>query len=335
MSRPPKSHKAHEWVKNEVDDAGDPVEDAGTRSAARNRAKGDAFRSGFVSLVGRPNVGKSTLTNALVGQKVAITSSTPQTTRHTIRGISNRPAGQLILVDTPGIHRPRTLLGERLNALVQATLGDVDIIGMCFPADEPVGPGDRFINEQLDRFPRAIKVAIVTKTDAANKKHVEERLLEVQDLRNWASIIPVSALGDDQLDLLADQLIKLLPPGPALYPQETTSDEGLEKHISELIRETILEGVHEELPHSLAVTLDDMIQREDKDILEIYANVFVERDSQKAIIIGKGGERLKDIGQRSRAAIEPIVGKKVFLSIRVKVAKDWQRDPKLLQRLGF
>ena len=292
-------------------------------------------RSGFVSLVGRPNVGKSTLTNALVGEKVAITSSKPQTTRHTIRGITNRPTGQLILVDTPGIHRPRTLLGERLNALVSATLGDVDVIGMCFPADEPVGPGDRFINEQLDKYPRAIKVAVITKTDVSSKKAIATRLLEVQELRDWATIIPVSAVGDDQVDLLADELIKILPEGVALYPLEQNTDEDIEKRISELIRETILEGVHEELPHSLAVTLDDMIQREDKDLLEIYANVFVERDSQKGIIIGNGGERLKDIGQRSRAAIEPLVGQKVFLSLRVKVAKDWQRDPKLLQRLGF
>lgn len=292
-------------------------------------------RSGFVSLVGRPNVGKSTLTNALVGEKVAITSSKPQTTRHTIRGITNRPTGQLILVDTPGIHRPRTLLGERLNALVSATLGDVDVIGMCFPADEPVGPGDRFINEQLDKYPRAVKVAVITKTDVSSKKAIATRLLEVQELRDWSTIIPVSAVGDDQVDLLADELIKLLPVGVALYPLEQNTDEDLEKRISELIRETILEGVHEELPHSLAVTLDDMIQREDKDLLEIYANVFVERDSQKGIIIGNGGERLKDIGQRSRAAIEPLVGQKVFLSLRVKVAKDWQRDPKLLQRLGF
>ncbi len=305
-------------------------------SKAEKRGDGaQSFRSGFVSLVGRPNVGKSTLTNALVGEKVAITSSKPQTTRHTIRGITNRPGGQLILVDTPGIHRPRTLLGERLNALVSATLGDVDIIGMCFPADEPIGPGDRFINEQLDKYPRAVKIAVVTKTDIGNSAQTTARLLEVQELRDWALIVPVSAVGNDQVDLLADELIALLPEGQALYPVDTNTDEDLEKRVSELIRETILEGVHEELPHSLAVTIDDMIQREDKDLLEIYANVFVERDSQKGIIIGGGGERLKDIGARSRAAIEPLVGQKVFLSLRVKVAKDWQRDPKLLQRLGF
>ena len=302
---------------------------------ATKRANGTTPRSGFVSLVGRPNVGKSTLTNALVGEKVAITSSKPQTTRHTIRGITNRPTGQLILVDTPGIHRPRTLLGERLNALVSATLGDVDVIGMCFPADEPVGPGDRFINEQLDKYPRAVKVAVITKTDVSSKKAIATRLLEVQELRDWSTIIPVSAVGDDQVDLLADELIKLLPVGVALYPLEQNTDEDLEKRISELIRETILEGVHEELPHSLAVTLDDMIQREDKDLLEIYANVFVERDSQKGIIIGHKGSRLIDVGKRARLEIEKLIGTKVYLSLRVKVASEWQRDPKQLGKLGF
>lgn len=293
------------------------------------------FHSGFVSLVGRPNVGKSTLTNALVGEKVAITSSKPQTTRHTIRGISNRTAGQLILVDTPGIHRPRTLLGERLNALVQSTLSEVDIIGMCFPATEPVGPGDRFISEQLDKYPRAIKVAIVTKTDAATGNQILQRLTEVQELRDWAFLIPVSAVKNDQVDQLADELISLLPAGPSFYDVEETTDEDLEKRISELIRESILEDVQDELPHSLAVTLDDMIEREGKDLLEIYANIFVERDSQKGIIIGAQGARLKAIGAQSRSAIEKLLGRKVFLSLRVKVSKDWQRDPKALQRLGF
>jgi GTP-binding protein Era len=302
---------------------------------ATKRSNDTSSRSGFVSLVGRPNVGKSTLTNALVGEKVAITSSKPQTTRHAIRGITNRPTGQLILVDTPGIHRPRTLLGERLNALVQATLGDVDVIGMCFPADEPIGAGDNFINEQLENFPRAKKIAVVTKTDVSSKKQIAERLLEVNALRDWALVIPVSAVSGDQVDLLADKLIALLPEGDPLYLDDETTDEDLSKRISELIRESILEGVHDELPHSLAVTLDDIIEREDKDMVDIYANVFVERDSQKGIIIGNGGARLKEIGATSRASIEKLMGRKVYLSIRVKVAKDWQRDPKLLQRLGF
>jgi GTP-binding protein Era len=293
------------------------------------------FRAGFVSFVGRPNVGKSTLTNALVGEKVAITSSKPQTTRRAIRGIAHSAAGQLILVDTPGMHRPRTLLGERLNAIVQTTLGDVDVVGFCVPADEKIGPGDRYINEQLDSFPRAKKVAIVTKIDATSRPAVAAQLQAVSELRDWAAIIPVSATDRLQLDILATELIKLLPLSTALYPADAVTEEGLEARISELIREAVLEGVEDELPHSIAVTVDDMVERDDKDLLEIYANLFVERDSQKGIIIGHQGSRLADVGARARASIEPLVGKQVFLSLRVKVAKDWQRDPKQLGRLGF
>jgi GTP-binding protein Era len=293
------------------------------------------FRAGFVSFVGRPNVGKSTLTNALVGEKVAITSSKPQTTRRAIRGLVHREDGQLIIVDTPGMHRPRTLLGERLNSIVQDTLADVDVIGFCVPANEKIGPGDKYINEQLDSFPRAKKVAIVTKIDAASRPAVAEQLQAISELRNWDAIIPVSSTGQIQLDIIATELIKLMPLSQALYPTDTTTDEGIEARVSELIREAVLEGVEDELPHSIAVTLDDMIEREDKDLVEIYANLFVERDSQKGIIIGHKGERLQDVGARARAQIEKLVGKQVYLSIRVKVAKDWQRDPKQLGRLGF
>jgi GTP-binding protein Era len=299
------------------------------------------FRSGFVSFVGRPNVGKSTLTNALVGEKVAITSSKPQTTRNAIRGIVHTQDGQLIIVDTPGMHRPRTLLGERLNSVVQATLGDVDVIGFCLPANEKIGPGDRFINEQLDAFPRAKKVAIVTKIDATSRTSVAEQLLAISELREWEAIVPVSAVsatdpaGRIQLELLQTRLISLLPAGPALYGDDAITDETLEHRIAELVREAALEGVSDELPHSLAVTIDDLVERDDKELLEIYANLWVERDSQKGIVIGRGGERLQDVGRRARAAIEPLVGKQVFLSLRVKVAKEWQRDPKQLGRLGF
>lgn len=294
------------------------------------------YHAGFVSFVGRPNVGKSTLTNALVGEKVAITSSKPQTTRRAIRGIVHQKDGQLILVDTPGIHRPRTLLGERLNTLVQSTLGDVDVIGFCVPADEKIGPGDRFINEQLDAYPRAKKVAIVTKVDAAGKAQVAEQLLAVSALREWEAIVPVSAASHIQLETLTSELMKLLPTSEApLYPDEAITDEGLEDRIAEYIREAVLEGVEDELPHSLAVTIDDMVERDDKDLVEVYANLFVERDSQKAIVIGKGGSRIRDVGAAAREPIEKLLGRHVFLSIRVKVAKDWQRDPKQLGRLGF
>ncbi|THG28116.1 GTPase Era [Naasia lichenicola] len=312
-------------------DAGDAVD----LSAAPDSVPEEGFRAGFVSFVGRPNVGKSTLTNALVGEKVAITSSKPQTTRRAIRGIVHADTGQLIIVDTPGIHRPRTLLGQRLNDLVSSTLSDVDVIAMCFPANEDIGPGDRFINEQLDSYPRAIKVAIVTKIDTVGRDHVGAQLLAVSELRDWATIIPISAIDDIQLDVVTRELIALMPVSQPLYGEDAVTDETDEDRIAELIREAALEGVSDELPHSLAVTIDEMNEREDKDLLEIHANLWVERDSQKGIIIGKGGSRLGDVGTRARGAIEILVGKPVYLNIRVKVAKEWQRDAKQLGRLGF
>ena len=289
-----------------------------------------------MSFVGRPNVGKSTLTNALVGEKVAITSSKPQTTRRAIRGLVHVPNGQLIIVDTPGMHRPRTLLGERLNSIVQTTLGDVDVIGLCLPATEKIGPGDRYINEQLDSFPRAKKVAIVTKIDASSRPGVAEQLQAVSELRDGDAIIPISSFNKVQLDILTAELIKLMPVSEKLYPDDVTTDETMIDRVGELIREAALEGVQDELPHSIAVTIDDMIEREgDKNLLDIYANLFIARDSQKGMIIGKGGERLQAVGARARAEIEKLLGRQVYLSLRVKVAKEWQRDAKQLGRLGF
>lgn len=296
----------------------------------------ESTRSGFVTFVGRPNVGKSTLTNALVGEKVAITSDKPQTTRRAIRGILNRPAGQLVIVDTPGIHKPRTLLGERLNSLVDQVLGDVDVIGFCVPANEKVGPGDRRIAESLDGYGRAKKVAIVTKTDTSSRDQITERLMEVDALReDWAAVIPLSALTREQLDVLTDELLSLMPVGPALYDLGVVTDESIEDRVAEIIREAALEGVRDELPHSIAVTIEQMAPRENSDLTDIFANIVVERDSQKAIIIGHKGSRLADVGKRARAGIEPLVGTRVFLSLHVRVAKEWQRDPKQLGRLGF
>ncbi len=293
-------------------------------------------RSGFVTFVGRPNVGKSTLTNALVGEKVAITSDKPQTTRRAIRGIVNRPAGQLVIVDTPGIHKPRTLLGQRLNDLVEQVLSDVDVIGMCVPADEKVGPGDRRIAESLDGYSRAKKVAIVTKTDAATRDQITERLLEVDALReDWAAVIPLSASTDLQLDVLVDELLALMPVGPALYPEGVVTDETVQDRIAEIIREAALDGVRDELPHSIAVVVEDIAPREDSDLTDIYADIVVERDSQKGIIIGRRGARLREVGATARSGIEPLLGSRVFLSLHVRVAKEWQRDPKQLGRLGF
>lgn len=287
-----------------------------------------------MSFVGRPNVGKSTLTNALVGEKIAITSAKPQTTRRAIRAIVHRDDGQLIIVDTPGIHRPRTLLGERLNALVEATLGDVDVIGFCVPANEKLGPGDRFINERLNDFPRAKKVAILTKVDEASHSQIIEQLTQLGALREWDAVVPISAVTREQLDVLTSVLLELMPVSPPLYEAETTTDESEDDRIAELIREAALEGVRDELPHSLAASVDDREVRED-GLLQIFASLYVERDSQKGIVIGKGGSRLRDVGERARHEIESLLGHRVYLSLRVKVLKEWQRDPKALGRLGF
>ena len=297
---------------------------------------GSDFRSGFVTFVGRPNVGKSTLMNALVGEKIAITSDKPQTTRRAIRGILNRPGGQIVIVDTPGLHRPRTLLGQRLNDLVEEVLGDVDVIAFCAPATEKVGPGDRRIAESLDGYASAKKIALVTKTDAASRDQITERLMEVDALReDWAAVIPLSAVTADQLGVLADEILKMLPEGPALYPDDVVTDEADDDRIAEIIREAALDGVRDELPHSIAVVVQDVQPRENSDLIDVYADIVVERDSQKAIIIGKKGSRLARVGAAAREQIEQLLGSRVFLSLHVKVAKDWQRDPKQLGRLGF
>ncbi|MFV0493533.1 GTPase Era [Mycobacterium sp.] len=296
------------------------------------------FHSGFVCLVGRPNTGKSTLTNALVGAKVAITSKRPQTTRHTIRGIVHRDDFQIVLVDTPGLHRPRTLLGKRLNDLVRDTYTEVDVIGLCVPADEPVGPGDRWIVEQIRSVAsHTAVVAIVTKIDKAPRERVAAQLLAVSQLvPEAAEIVPVSAVSGDQVDVLTDVLAARMPPGPAYYPDGELTDEPEEVLMAELIREAALEGVRDELPHSLAVVIDDVEVREGRDdLVDVHAVLYVERDSQKGIVIGKGGARLREVGTAARGQMEKLLGTKVYLDLRVKVAKNWQRDPKQLGRLGF
>ncbi len=297
------------------------------------------FRSGFACFVGRPNVGKSTLTNALVGEKVAITSSRPQTTRHSIRGIVNRPDAQLVLVDTPGLHRPRTLLGQRLNAVVRETLAEVDVVGLCIPADQQVGPGDRFIAAELAALRRAPKVAIVTKTDLVGRQQLAEQLLAVSGLGDFAEVVPVSAVDGHQVGLLADLLVGLLPEGPVLYPGGELTDEPEAVMVAELVREAALEGVRDELPHSLAVVVEEMLPREgrpaDRPLLDVRVELYVERPSQKAIVIGRGGERLREVGTSARRQIEALLGTPVFLDLHVKVAKNWQQDPKALRRLGF
>jgi GTPase len=296
------------------------------------RVADGTFRSGFCCFVGRPNAGKSTLMNVLVGEKVAITSSKPQTTRHAIRGILHRPDAQLVVVDTPGLHRPRTLLGERLNDVVQSTLSGVDVIGFCVAADQPVGPGDRYIAEQLTRV-RAPVVAVLTKTDLAKPAVIVRQLAELAALGSFAEVVPVSAVDGSQVDLLADLLVAQLPEAPPLYPEEIRTDEPTESMIAELVREAALEGVRDELPHSIAVTVDEM--QEEGRLTRIFATIHVERDSQKGIVLGHRGARLRAVGTTARAGIEALLGTKVYLDLHVSVLGEWQRDPKKLDRLGF
>lgn len=300
------------------------------------------FRSGFVCFVGRPNTGKSTLTNALVGEKIAITSSRPQTTRHTIRGIVHRDFAQLILVDTPGLHRPRTLLGQRLNDLVRDTYSEVDVICLCIPADEKIGPGDRWILDQVRQMaPKTKLVGIVTKIDKVSKDGVAAQLMAVSKLLGpEAEVIPVSAASGEQVELLVKVLAGLMEPGPAFYPDGELTDEPEETLMAELIREAALEGLGDELPHSLAVVIEEVREREGRtekqgEMLDVHALLYVERPSQKGIVIGKGGARLREVGSAARKQIEKLLGVKIFLDLHVKVAKDWQRDPKQLGRLGF
>ena len=294
------------------------------------------FRSGFACFVGRPNVGKSTLMNALVGTKVAITSSRPQTTRRAIRGIVHRGDAQLIIVDTPGLHRPRTLLGERLDSLVRSTLTEVDVIGFCVPAPDRIGPGDKYLAAEVSAIMGTPVVAIVTKTDLAPPERVAAQLAAVADLGDWADIVPVSAATGFQLDVLTDVLVGHLPPGRPLYTDGELTDEPEQVLVAELIREAVLEGVRDELPHSIAVVVEEMGPRPGRDDLtDVHALMYVERPSQKSIVIGARGARLKEVGTRARQQIEALLGTKVYLDLRVKVAKDWQRDPRQLRRLGF
>jgi GTP-binding protein Era len=296
---------------------------------------GADFRSGFCAFVGRPNAGKSTLTNALVGSKIVITSDKPQTTRRAVRGVLNRPDGQLIIVDTPGLHRPRTLLGQRLNDMVAATLSEVDVVGFCVPADQKVGPGDRFIAAQLREL-KAPAIAIITKTDKASKQEIAQQLMAISTLGEFADVIPVSAVADDQVGLLADLMIAQLPTGPQLYPNDIATDESDEARIAELIREAALADVREELPHSIAVTIQEMNPRDGRpDLLDIFATVHLERSSQKPILLGPGGTRLRDIGIEARRGIEELLGHRVHLNLHISVIGEWQRDPKKLDRLGF
>ena len=332
------------------DDEEDGEEEPGDDSADSTRVEivvpdfPEDFRAGFACIVGRPNAGKSTLTNAMVGAKIAITSGRPQTTRHNVRGVIHQDNAQIVLVDTPGLHRPRTLLGKRLNDLVRETLTDVDVVVFCVPANEKIGPGDRFITRDLAEL-RTPVVAVVTKADTVTREALAAQLLAVSELGEWADIVPVSAQRNEQIDVLEEVLLKYMPLSPPLYPTGEITDEPQQVMIAELVREAALEGVRDELPHSLAVVVDEIADPDDErevghikgagGRLQVRVSLVVERDSQKAIIIGKGGRRLKEVGVTARKGIEQLLGRKVYLDLHVRTAKDWQSDPKALARLGF
>jgi len=308
---------------------------------------GPQFRSGFACLVGRPNTGKSTLVNALVGRQVAIVSNKPQTTRHAIRGIVNVTGAQLVMVDTPGLSKPRALLQERLNDVVAETLADVDVIAVCLPADQRIGPGDQRIASQLASLSpnrRGKLVAVVTKTDRVRSQRLSEHLVSVEALGQqagfqWAHIVPCSAATGWQVGEVCDVLVSLLEPGPRFYPGDVVTDEPSTVMVAELIREAALELVRDELPHSIAVEVMEINERAgrspDKPLWDVFANLVVERDSQKHIVIGKGGTMIRDIGTAARRRINALLDMHVHLDLRVKVVPNWQTDSKQLARLGF
>ena len=299
------------------------------------------FRSGFVAIVGRPNVGKSTLINALVGSKIAITSHHPNTTRSAIRGIVHGDNFQAVLVDTPGVHKPKTLLGKRLNTVVDQSMDSVDVVILCIPADETSGAGDIFIAQEIAKHPRAKKFAVITKTDLLSKDKLALRLTGIMALAQgfvWDEIIPVSAAIHEQIYLLNELIGKNLPAGPQYYPEGTTSDQAIEQLICEFIREAALQDVREELPHSIVVTIDEFGEREEKGsrpFYDVHATIHVERDTQRAILLGHQGSKLKEIGIRARADIERALVAKIFLGLHIKVSKEWQRDARMLDKLGF
>lgn len=292
------------------------------------------MRSGFGCLVGRPNTGKTTLTNALVGTKVGIVSDRPQTTRHAVRGVIHRPDAQLVLVDTPGLHKPRSVLGQRLNDVVRGTLSEVDIVIWCVPADEKVGPGDRYLARELREL-RSRLIVAVTKIDRAKPETIAAQLMAVSQEVSAEHYVPISAVTGAGLSTLLEVVLEQLPEGPALYPDGMLTDEPEQMLVAELIREAALSELDQELPHSVAVTVEEMAPRPNSGLVDIHAVLYVERASQKPILLGKGGARIKGIGTRARAQIEAVLGSKVYLDLHVKVLGDWQDDPKKLARLGF
>lgn len=292
------------------------------------------FRSGFVTLVGRPNAGKSTLLNAIMGKKIAITSNTAQTTRHRFRAVCTKPDFQLIIVDTPGLHKPIDALGEELNVSALKALEDVDVVAMVIDASKPVGRGDEWVAQQLKRV-RSKKICVLSKTDLVNSEQLSRQRAAAEQLGSWDAMVALSSESGKNVDAFVEEVVFLLPEGPAWFPPDMETDQPIEVVVAEFIREKILRTFHDEVPHAIGVHVEEMEFDRKKDLNRIFAIVYVERDSQKGIIIGKKGAAIKRIGSEARADLEQLLGTRVYLDLSVKVKKNWRRDENQIRRFGY
>ncbi len=292
------------------------------------------YRSGFAGIIGRPNVGKSTLLNNLMHRKLAIVSEKPQTTRNKIRCVFTRDDAQVIFVDTPGFHKPKNALGERLNKAVRETLSEVDVVVFILDGTQTIGRGDLFIAGELAELGTPV-IAVLNKRDRLSADRMEAQLAVAEKLGDFRDTIPLSARTGENVHALIERIVEFLPEGPRYYPEDVFTDQPASFIVAELVREKVLQLTREEVPHSVAVVVEEMEKREDKDLVDIEATVYVERESQRGIIIGRGGRMLKEIGTRARAEIEPLLGEKVFLRLQVAVEKDWAKKPQMVKRLGY
>lgn len=292
------------------------------------------FRSGFVTLVGRPNAGKSTLINAVIGKKIAITSNTAQTTRHRFRAVLTRPGFQLVMVDTPGLHKPHDALGEELNTSALKALEDVDAVAMLVDASKPIGTGDEWVAEHVRKV-KSKRILVITKTDLASAEEIGKQRLAAASLADWDAVLEVSAETGDNVDAFVELVAGFLPEGPKWFPDNMETDQPFEVIIAEFIREKILRSFRDEVPHAIGVVADELEYVRAKDMYRIFATIYVERESQKGMIIGKKGAAIKQVGTQAREDLEQMLGCKVFLDLTVKVKKNWRRDLNQIRRFGY
>jgi GTPase len=293
------------------------------------------FRSGFVALVGRPNAGKSTLANALVGEKIAITSDTPQTTRHRLRAVVNSENSQIVLVDTPGLHKPHDALGEELNRSALKALEDVDVVAFLIDSTQPIGGGDRWVAEHVAKARGARRILVLTKAEIAKAGQVDKQLAIARNMVKFDDEVVLSAVEGFNLGGFLATVGQFLPEGPRWFPADMPTDQTIEVMIAEFIREKVLRSTFDEVPHAVGVAIDELEQDDKRDLTRIFATIFVERDSQKGIIIGKHGDMIKQVGTQARQDLERLLGNRVFLDLKVKVKKDWRRDASQIRRFGY